>query len=122
LLLRVAAQGDAAAAGKDLTCRATTRAAAIERLCSSVPRSALVRNLAGMEAAVATIPGVTVIKHYPGTRSTDLWGISFALSSIEQQALSDEALERELPSSRPLACSHATLRPERGARELLSGP
>ena len=115
LLLRKAAQGDSAAAGKELACRATTQAAAIECVRSYVPRYALVTKLAGMEAALATITGVTVIKHYPGTRSTDFWGISFAFSSIDEQALSGEALERELPSSRPSACSHATLRPERGA-------
>jgi hypothetical protein len=73
-----------------------------------------------MEAALATIIGVTVITHYRGTRSTDFWEISFALSSIDQQALSGEALERELPSSRPSACSHATLRPERGASRLMT--
>lgn len=109
MLLRKAAQGDSAASGKELACWATTQAAAIERLRSSVPRYALVTKLAGMEAAVATIIGVTVITHYPGTRSTDFWEISFALSSIDQQALSGEALERELPRSRPSACSHTTL-------------
>jgi hypothetical protein len=39
---------------------------------------------------------VDVIEQYPGTGSTDFWGISFAFSSIDQQAMSDEALEREL--------------------------
>jgi hypothetical protein len=49
-----------------------------------------------MEGALATITGVTVIKNYPGTRSTDFWGISFAFSSIDHQVMSGEALEREL--------------------------
>ena len=70
--------------------------AAIERLRRYVPRYAPVTKLAGMEAAFATSPDVTVIEHYPGKGSTDFWGISFAFSSIDQQAMSDEALEREL--------------------------
>ena len=39
---------------------------------------------------------VDVVERYPGTGSTDFWGISFAFSSIDQQAMSGEALEREL--------------------------
>ena len=75
---------------------ATTGEAAIERLLSYVPRYATVTKLAGMEAAFATITAVDVVEHYPGTGSTDFWGISFAFSSIDQQAMSGEALEREL--------------------------
>jgi hypothetical protein len=37
-----------------------------------------------------------VVEQYPGTGSTDFWGVSFAFSSIDQQAMSGEALEREL--------------------------
>ena len=75
---------------------ATTREAAIERILSYVPRYAAVTKLAGMEAAFATITAVDVVELVPGTGSTDFWGISFAFSSIDQQVLSDEALEREL--------------------------
>ena len=75
---------------------ATTGEAAIERLLSYVPRYATVTKLAGMEAAFATITGVDVVEHYPGTGSTDFWGISFAFSSIDQQSMSGEVLEREL--------------------------
>jgi hypothetical protein len=75
---------------------ATTEQTAIERLRSYMPRYAPVTKLAGMEAAFATITGVDVIEHYPGTGSTDFWGISFAFSSVDQQAMSSEALEREL--------------------------
>ena len=49
-----------------------------------------------MDAAFATISNVDVVEHYPGTGSTDFWGISFAFSSIDQQAMSGAALEREL--------------------------
>jgi hypothetical protein len=75
---------------------ATTEQAAIERLLSYVPRYARVTKLAGMEAAFGSITAVDVVEHYPGTGSTDFWGISFAFSSIDQQAMPEEALEREL--------------------------
>ena len=69
---------------------------AIERLLSYVPRYAAVVKLAGMEAAFASLTGAEVVEQYSGTGSTDFWGISFAFSSIDQQALSGEALAREL--------------------------
>lgn len=75
---------------------ATTEAVALERLRAYLPRYAPVARLAGMEAAFATSPSVKVLERYPGTGSTDFWGISFAFSSIDQQAMSGEALEREL--------------------------
>jgi hypothetical protein len=75
---------------------ATTVEAAIERLISYVPRYAKVAKLAGMEAAFGTVTAAEVVEQYPGTGSTDFWGISFAFSSIDQQAMSGEALEREL--------------------------
>lgn len=75
---------------------ATTKEVALERLRSYLPRYAPVAKLAGMEAAFATSNSVNVLEHYPGTGSTDFWGISFAFSSIDQQAMSGEALEREL--------------------------
>ena len=49
-----------------------------------------------MEAAFTTITTVDVVEHYPGNGSTDFWGVSFAFSGIDQQAMSGEALEREL--------------------------
>lgn len=75
---------------------ATTESAAIERLLSYVPRYAPVAKLAGMDAAFAAISAVEAVEHYPGTGSTDFWGISFAFSSIDGQAMTGEALEREL--------------------------
>ncbi|MCX6049724.1 MAG: hypothetical protein NT075_31885 [Chloroflexi bacterium] len=75
---------------------AKTGEAALERLLAYVPRYTSVTKLAGMEAALATITGVDVVEHYPGTGSTDFWGISFAFSNIDQQTMSDEALAREL--------------------------
>jgi hypothetical protein len=75
---------------------ATTAEAAIERLLSYVPRYATVTKLAGMEVEFTTTTAVDVVERYPGTGSTDFWGISFAFSSIDQQAMSGEELEREL--------------------------
>ena len=75
---------------------ATTGEAAIERLLSYVPRYATVAKRAGMEAAFETPTVADVVEQYSGTGSTDFWGISFAFSSIDQQAMSGEALEREL--------------------------
>jgi hypothetical protein len=75
---------------------ATTGEAAIERLLSYVPRYAAVTKLAGMESAFPNNSVVDLVEQYPGTGSTDFWGISFAFSSIDQQTMSSEALEREL--------------------------
>ena len=75
---------------------AKTEDAAIERLRLYVPRYALVAKLAGLQAAFAAQSGIEVVERYPGTGSTDFWGISFAFSSIDQKAISGEALEREL--------------------------
>lgn len=75
---------------------ATTEAAALARLRAYLPRYAPVAKLAGMEAAFANITAIDVAEHYPGTGSTDFWGISFAFSSIDQQPMADEALAREL--------------------------
>jgi hypothetical protein len=79
---------------------AATGEAAIERLLSYVPRYAAVAKLAGMEAEFAPANGAIttadVVEQYPGTGSTDFWGISFAFSSIDQQTISGEALLREL--------------------------
>jgi hypothetical protein len=69
---------------------------AIERLRSYLPRYAQVAKLAGMEAEFVAITTVNVVEQYPGTGSTDFWGISFAFSGIDRQDLSRAELEREL--------------------------
>ena len=75
---------------------AKTGEAAIERVQSYLPRYAQVAKLAGMDGAFAAITTVDMVEHYPGTGSTDFWGISFAFSSIDRQDLSSGELEREL--------------------------
>ena len=75
---------------------AKTGEAAIERVQSYLPRYAPVAKLAGMDAEFAAITTVDVVERYPGTGSTDFWGISFAFSAIDRQDLSSAELEREL--------------------------
>jgi hypothetical protein len=75
---------------------AATGEAAIDRLLAYVSRYAAVAKLAGMEAAFANISTAEVVEQYPGTGSTDFWGISFAFSRFDRQAISRKALEREM--------------------------
>ena len=49
-----------------------------------------------MNAEFDTVTNVDVVEEYPGTGSTDFWGISFAFSSIDKQGMSGDELEREL--------------------------
>src|SRR5215204_4952293 len=75
---------------------AKSEEAAIERLRSYVPRYAPVAKLAGMEVELPAVATVDVVERFPGTGSTDFWGISFASSSIDKQAMSSGELDREL--------------------------
>jgi hypothetical protein len=100
---------------------ATTEEAAIERLLSYVPRYAPVTKLAGMEAPRASLAVVDVVERYPGPGSTDFWGISFGFSSIDKQAMSGEALERELTLLRACWAFFDAVR-SRVSAELQKGP
>jgi hypothetical protein len=100
---------------------AKTKEAAIERLQSYIPRYAPVAKLAGMEAAFVASPVVDVVEHYPGIGGTDFWGISFAFSSIDQQAVSAEALERELTLMRACWTFFDAVR-SRVSAEMQKGP
>lgn len=75
---------------------AATEEAAVERLLSYVPRYAPVAKLAGMKEVFTDITGADVVEQYAGVGSTDFWGVSFAFSTIDQQTMSGEALDREL--------------------------
>jgi hypothetical protein len=75
---------------------AKTREEAIQRLRSYLPRYAQVAKLAEMDAEFERIKKLDVVEEYPGTGSTDFWGISFAFSSIDRQGMSGDELEREL--------------------------
>ena len=69
---------------------------AVNRLRAYLPRYAPVARLAGMEAAFDALTDIDVVEQYPGTGSTDFWGISFAFSSIDRQELPSDELERQL--------------------------
>ena len=75
---------------------AKTGEKAIERLRSYIPRYSQVAKLAEMNAELDGIKNIDVVEEYPGTGSTDFWGISFAFSSIDKQGMSADELEREL--------------------------
>lgn len=77
---------------------AKTAEAALETLQTYVPRYAQVANIAGLGSAFASVSGVdvVVVERYRGTGSTDFWGISFAYSSIDEQPMSDQELQRLL--------------------------
>ncbi len=103
---------------------AKTGEAAIERLLSYLPRYAPVAKLAGMEVEFATSTNsstVDVVEEYPGTGSTDFWGISFAFSGIDQGAISGEALERELTLMRACWVFFGDVR-RRVSAEMQRGP
>jgi hypothetical protein len=75
---------------------ANTADAATERLLAYLPRYAPVAKLARMDAEFAAVTNADVVERYPGTGSTDFWGISFAFSGIDRQAMSGDELAREL--------------------------
>jgi hypothetical protein len=100
---------------------AKTGEAAIERLLSYVPRYAPVAKLAGMETEFVSLTDAEVVEQYPGTGSTDFWGISFAFSSIDQQAMLSESLERELTLMRACWAFFDDVR-SRVSAELQRGP
>lgn len=100
---------------------APTEEAAIERIRSYIPRYAPVAKLAGMEAVFAAITDISVVEHYPGTGSTDFWGISFAYSTFDHLAMSGEVLERDLTLMRACWVLFDDVR-SRVSAELQKGP
>jgi hypothetical protein len=75
---------------------AKTEEEAIERLRSYIPRYSQVAKLAELDTEFGTVKNLKVVEQYPGTGSTDFWGISFAFSSIDKQSMSADELDREL--------------------------
>ncbi|MGH2551646.1 MAG: hypothetical protein ACRDHN_19855, partial [Thermomicrobiales bacterium] len=75
---------------------AKTEELAVEQLNAYLPRYAPIAKLAGMEAEFDAGSDVEVVERFPGTGSTDFWGISFAFSEIDRQPISSAELEREL--------------------------
>src|SRR5690349_21279320 len=70
---------------------AKTGEAAVNRLQAYFPRYASVAKRARLDLAFVsdTNCSVEVVDRYPGTGSTDFWGISFAFSDIDKQEMSD---------------------------------
>lgn len=75
---------------------AKSEEAAIARVHAYLPRYAPIAKLAGMGTQFAASDTVDVVERYQGTGSTDFWGISFAFSDSDKQAVSSTELEREL--------------------------
>jgi hypothetical protein len=75
---------------------AKTEEIVIEMLQSYIPRYAKVAKMAGMDTEFASDVNVVVVERYPGPGSTDFWGISFGFSSIDQQDMTSQELDREL--------------------------
>src|SRR5579864_2677251 len=67
---------------------AKTGEAAIARVQAYLPRYAQVAKLAGMDGEFAVLTTVDMVEQYPGTGSTDFWGVSFAFSGIDRQVVS----------------------------------
>ncbi len=100
---------------------AKTGEAAIEKLQAYLPRYAQVAKLAGMDGEFAAIATVDIAEQYPGTGSTDFWGISFAFSSIDGQDISSGELERELTLMQACWAFFDDVR-SRVSAEMLKGP
>lgn len=100
---------------------AKSEEAAIARIQAYLPRYAPVAKLAGMGAQFAAFATVDVVEQYPGTGSTDFWGISFAFSCIDRQAMSSDELERDLTLLQACWAFFDTVR-SRVSAELRKGP
>ena len=75
---------------------AKTPELAVENLRLYFHRYVRVAELAGLEDEFSPDSVPDVVERYPGVGSTDFWGISFAFSSIDERAMSNGELNREL--------------------------
>jgi hypothetical protein len=100
---------------------AKTEEASGERLLAYVPRYAPVAKLSGMDAEFPASPSVDVVERFSGVGSTDFWGISFAFSEIDRQAISNAELDRELTLMRASWAFFDEVR-SRVSAELQKGP
>jgi hypothetical protein len=69
---------------------------AIETLQSYLPRYSKVAKLARLGTEFSSVSTPDVVERYPGTGSTDFWGISFAFSNIDRKRMSSDDLKRKL--------------------------
>lgn len=70
--------------------------AALGKLHDYVPRYARVAERAGLGKELSDDPRLTVIGHYPGTGSTDFWGISFAPSDLDRVPFDEAMFDRQV--------------------------
>src|SRR3954471_22256263 len=73
---------------------AKTEEEAVERLARYLPRYLPVARRAGLDAELATQTGPAIIGRYPGTGSTDFWGISFAPSPLDREPFDAPTFDR----------------------------
>ena len=69
---------------------------AVAKLTSYLPRYLKIARRAGLATDFERETSPTIVGQHTGTGSTDFWGISYAISDFDRQAISDEELEREL--------------------------
>lgn len=69
---------------------------ALEMLSSYLPRYAGVAERAGLTEASARQRTIEVVERYPGSSSTDFWGIAHVPSQTEREVLSAADVERRL--------------------------
>lgn len=74
-----------------------------------------------MPAYSSNPPALELVQRYEGTGSTDFWGISFAFSEFDRQALSNNELERELALMRGCWAEFDDVR-SRVSAEMRKGP
>lgn len=73
-----------------------TPEAALEKVALYRDRYARVADRAGLASEFAAEPDVAIVEEYPGTPSTDFWGISFAQSPLDIEGFDSTVLERRL--------------------------
>jgi hypothetical protein len=73
-----------------------TEAEALEKLARYLPRYLPVATRAGLGSELATQTALKVIGRYPGTGSTDFWGISFAPSPLDREPFHGPTFDRQV--------------------------
>ena len=73
---------------------AKTEDEAVEKLARYLPRYLPVAKRAGLDSELATQTDLDIIGRYPGTGSTDFWGISFAPSPLDREPFDEPTFDR----------------------------
>jgi hypothetical protein len=68
---------------------------AVEKLARYVPRYLPVAKRVRLGSALATQTDLVIIDRYPGTGSTDFWGISFAPSPLDREPFDGPTFDRQ---------------------------